>query len=80
MCDELDSISETMSLMADRDVVVDFSNKGSVAPNKDFKLVIGRNAAPEDNIAVIEDAAHAMGAKYKDKGKEMLGKEMHRLD
>lgn len=39
MCDELDSISETMSPMADRDVVVDFSNADIVTASSLSKLL-----------------------------------------
>ena len=39
MCDELDSISETMSPMADRDVVVDFSNADIITASSLSKLL-----------------------------------------
>lgn len=39
MCDELDSISETMSPMADRDVVVDFSKADIVTASSLSKLL-----------------------------------------
>ena len=39
MCDELDSISQTMSAMSDRDVVVDFSNADIVTASSLSKLM-----------------------------------------
>ena len=39
MCDELDSISQTMSAMGDRDVVVDFSNADIVTASSLSKLM-----------------------------------------